>query len=156
MIYIAHRGNLSGKRENFENTRTYIDLALFKGYECEIDICKWDGKDFYLGHDTPQEAISETWIRNKRLWCHAKNYEAFQALQKQGHNCFWHNEDKYTLTSHGYIWAYPGEQVGANTIAVLPEWKDTNIKDAAGICSDNIKFYKDFFEDNNMDTEWLS
>ena len=148
MHFIAPRGNINGKQENFENTRSYIEVALMKGFECEIDICKWDGWHFYLGHDTPGEKVTESWLKNKPLWCHAKNYEAFQALCKQGHNCFWHNEDRYTLTSKGYIWAYPGEAVGNNTIAVLPEWKATNIKDAAGICSDNIEFYRGVIEDD--------
>ena len=128
-------------------------MSISINVDVDIDVWWYGDGGYWLGHDKPQYHVDENFLENPRLWCHAKNYEAFQALQKQGHNCFWHNEDKYTLTSHGYIWAYPGEQVGANTIAVLPEWKDTNIKDAAGICSDNIKFYKDFFEDNNMDTE---
>ena len=35
-------------------------------------------------------------------------------------NYFWHQEDKVTLTSKGYLWAYPGV-ICDNAITVLPE-----------------------------------
>ena len=42
-------------------------------------------------------------------------------LQYEEINCFWHQEDSYTITSKKYIWAYPG-YYGNNdrTIAVKP------------------------------------
>jgi hypothetical protein len=36
-------------------------------------------------------------------------------------NYFFHQEDDITLTSKGYIWAYPGKQPIKNSIAVMPE-----------------------------------
>ena len=43
MILISHRGNTNGKNINRENTKSYIDEAIAKGFDVEIDICKWDG-----------------------------------------------------------------------------------------------------------------
>ena len=59
-------------------------------------------------------------------------------------NChyFWHEEDKYTITSKGYIWAYPGEEINENTICVLPEKINQKIGKCAGICSDFIEKFK--------------
>ena len=54
MILIAHRGNTNGVNPEKENTVAYIKDAIKQGYHCEIDVCKFDGKQFYLGHDEPQ------------------------------------------------------------------------------------------------------
>ncbi|HBY67971.1 MAG TPA: hypothetical protein DEG69_09545, partial [Flavobacteriaceae bacterium] len=56
-------------------------------------------------------------------------------------HCFWHNTDRYTLTSNGWIWAYPGEPGGKKAITVFPE-KNKNWKQFSGICSDNIERYE--------------
>jgi hypothetical protein len=57
-------------------------------------------------------------------------------------NFFWHQEDYFTLTSHGYIWTYPGNLLTKNSISVLPEWQDPELKNldlnCYGICSDYI------------------
>ena len=142
-ILIAHRGNTNGKHPEKENTVAYIEEALDKGYDCEIDICKWDGKNFYLGHDDPQEAVSPEWLQKNPLWCHAKDYKALEQLIKYDIHCFWHQNDNYTITSGGYIWAYPGQPGGDRTIAVHPhEISEKEIKKCAGVCSDNVEKYK--------------
>jgi hypothetical protein len=33
MILIAHRGNVNGRFESYENEPNYIDLAIKKGYD---------------------------------------------------------------------------------------------------------------------------
>ena len=78
MILISHRGNTNGKNPEKENTVSYIQQALKKGYHCEIDLCKWDGKHFYLGHDEPGEKVSLQWLGARLVWCHAKNYKTFE------------------------------------------------------------------------------
>ena len=57
---------------------------------------------------------------------------------------FWHETDKYTITSKKYIWAYPGSIVTGNykSICVLPELNDQCIKNFSGLCSDFIESYK--------------
>jgi hypothetical protein len=57
-------------------------------------------------------------------------------------NYFWHESDKVTLTSKNIMWAYPGTQPLKGSIAVLPEWKEDDISQCAGICSDYIEKYK--------------
>ena len=143
-ILISHRGNTDGKQPEKENTVAYIEQALQKGYHCEIDICKYDGESFFLGHDEPQEKISVTWLKDQKLWCHAKNYNALEALIAHGIHCFYHHRDKYTLTSQGWIWAFPGQPVGAYTIAVHPEKLTTEqLKLCSGVCSDYIDNFKE-------------
>jgi len=144
MILIAHRGNTNGVNPEKENTVAYIEEALRQGYHCEIDICKFDGEQFYLGHDEPQEPVSIQFLRNNPLWCHAKNFNALQSIINLGIHCFWHQEDKYTITSQGWIWAYPGQPGGNHTIAVHPEnLTDEEIKKFSGVCSDHIDNYKE-------------
>jgi len=77
------------------------------------------------------------------LWCHAKNLQAFEALLKVGVHCFWHQEDDYTLTSKGIIWAYPGKAVTENSICVMPERFNSDIDpNCLGICSDTVEHYR--------------
>jgi hypothetical protein len=144
MILIAHRGNTSGKNKKRENTISYIEEALKKGYHCEIDLCKFDGEKFYLGHDEPGEAVSMDWLGSRNVWCHAKEYKTLEALVTLGVHCFWHESDKYTITSQGWIWAYPGQPGGQYTIAVHPEkLTSEEVEKFAGVCSDNIDKYKE-------------
>jgi hypothetical protein len=60
-------------------------------------------------------------------------------MLKQNINCFWHQEDDFTLTSSGFIWTYPNKNVLDNSIIVDndPKWKEKNYK-CYGVCSDYI------------------
>ena len=76
-----------------------------------------------------------------------KNIEAILQMRENDIHYFWHQEDKITLTSKNYIWAYPGSQPIENSIAVLPELNNDNSitmlpKKLFGICSDFIKEYR--------------
>tara|TARA_R100000353_G_scaffold166902_1_gene128665 strand:+ start:179 stop:613 length:435 start_codon:yes stop_codon:yes gene_type:complete len=139
MIKIAHRGNTVGSNP-LENAPEYIDKSLSEGYEAEIDV--WYYNDgLWLGHDNPTYMVDISWLqdRHNRLWCHAKNFEALNYLLTfQKINVFWHQQDNYTVTSQGYIWAYPG-QYGSEvkTIAVLPT-PAMKLENFYGICSDDF------------------
>lgn len=143
--YIAHRGNINGPIESRENKPTYIDLAISKGYDVEIDIWFINDK-FFLGHDKPQYEINIDWIddRSHKLWIHCKNIEALSFFNKHDYdiNYFWHETDTVVLTSKRYIWAYPGKQPIKNSIAVAPEINNDDTSQCLGICSDYIKNYK--------------
>jgi hypothetical protein len=145
MILIAHRGNIDGQFESYENEPNYIDKALKKGYDVEIDIWIIEG-NFYLGHDKPQYGITLEWLdkRKNELWIHCKNIEAMEWFNSLfgTYNYFWHQEDTLTLTSKGYIWAYPGKQPIKNSIAVMPEIYNDDLSKCLGICSDYIQNYK--------------
>jgi len=143
MILIAHRGNVNGKNPERENTIEYIEEAIKKGYHCEIDICKFDGEKFYLGHDIPGEAVSVQWLGSKPVWCHAKSFNALEALTTLGIHCFYHQNDDYVMTNQGWIWAYPGQPGGRYTIAVHPEkLHPGDIKKFAGVCSDYVEKFR--------------
>ena len=147
MIFISHRGNLTGKKPEMENKPSYISDALNQGYHCEVDVWFVDNK-FMLGHDEPKYGFPFVLFRSfyNKLWIHCKNTEAISALNDfpETHllNYFWHQNDDVTLTSKGYIWAYPGKQPIKSSIAVLPEINNDDLTHAIGICSDNIKKYK--------------
>ena len=61
MILISHRGNTNGRFDSYENEPTYIDLAISRGYEVEIDVWFVDGM-LYLGHDAPQYGINLSFL----------------------------------------------------------------------------------------------
>jgi len=145
MILISHRGNINGKLESYENEPNYIDIAIKKGYDVEVDIWYKDNV-LWLGHDNPQYVIDFRWIRDRlsKLWIHCKNIDAMIYLKECGYpvNYFWHQEDDVTITSLGYFWTYPGKQLTKNSIAVMPETKDfINIEITHGVCSDFINKY---------------
>ena len=144
MKFISHRGNYCQKNIDTENKINQIDKCLNIGLDVEIDVWYHNNK-WLLGHDKPQYSIDEKFLCNPKLWCHAKNYLALLHMSDNADiHFFWHNIDKYTLTSKNYIWAYPGEKIDKNTICVLPElsnYNDTDLKTCAGICSDFIIKY---------------
>ncbi len=136
MKLISHRGNIDGPNIERENEPLYIFEALEKKFDVEIDVW-WKENQFWLGHDKPQYCVKKEFLQNKKLWCHAKNIEALnKMLEDKNIHCFFHQDDDVTLTSKGYIWTYPNQQLTPKSIAVLPEEK-INVK-VAGICSDFI------------------
>ena len=147
MYLISHRGNISGKNIEKENSPGYIEHALSLGYDVEIDIWFIDN-NYYFGHDNPDYIVSKDFINQikDRSWFHCKNKEALSMLNKNFDdiNFFWHETDKYTLTSKGYVWVFPGEDVIKNSIILFPENypEDKNkILLSSGICSDYIQNY---------------
>lgn len=144
MLLIAHRGNITGPNPELENSILYVEYALSQGYAAEIDLRVIDHK-IYLGHDEPQYEIGLAWLMaNKHhLWVHCKNAAAIEICQRTNLHYFWHQEDDYTVTSLGYIWAYPGkEPPSEKTITVLPElhWNMDEYKNhtTMGVCSDFV------------------
>jgi hypothetical protein len=135
MIVIAHRGNTEGPSE-LENSPGQIGLALKMGYDVEIDVRYIEGK-WYLGHDLPQHEVQAEFLKQNGLWCHAKNIDALYELMKLGIRCFWHQEDDVTLTSCGHLWTYPGKELTARSICVMPENVGIEtLKGVAGVCTD--------------------
>lgn len=142
--FISHRGNINGKIPQNENHPDYIDEAIHAGYDVEIDIWMVDN-ELFLGHDEPQYKIIYNWLatRYEKLWIHCKNVEAMVWFNMMGgFNYFWHEEDTLTLTSKGFIWAYPGKQPIEDSIAVIPEIHNDDVSLCIGICSDEIEKYK--------------
>jgi len=145
MILISHRGNTNGKQSELENMPEYIDNAIKLGYDVEVDI-RFKSSKFYLGHDNSKCGISLDWLkhRSSKLWLHCKNMQAIEQLSIMSiYNYFWHDSDAVTITSRGYIWMSSKIKPLKNSIAVIPELTDYNLKECAGICSDNIEVYNE-------------
>ena len=145
MILIAHRGNTNGPLKSWENEPTYIDLAISKEFDVEVDFWYVD-ELLYLGHDNPQYGVDFRWFidRISRLWVHCKNIESiiFFKTCEYKFNYFWHETDTVTLTSLNYIWAYPSKQPIQGSISVMPEIHNDDTTQCLGICSDFIENYK--------------
>ena len=146
MILISHRGNINGPITEKENTPEYISDAINKGYNVEIDVW-YENQLFFLGHDNPLYKIESEYLNNEKLWCHAKNIEAMEALKKINAHYYWHQKDDVVLTSRGYFWTYPGKKILKNSICVLPEITKFKKFECAGICSDFIENYKSLIND---------
>lgn len=141
---ISHRGNLHGPNPTLENKPTYIEETIKLGYDVEIDV--WYKNGWYLGHNYPQYKVTRKWLMDHAygLWIHCKNLDALYAfVSKDNHigisspNYFWHQEDDFTLTSHGFIWTYPNKQLTRLSICVLPERGYKGSLDKCyGICTD--------------------
>jgi hypothetical protein len=144
MIFIAHRGNISGKQPNLENTPEYVLNALNIGLNVETDVWYIDGQ-FFLGHKLPQTSVKENFLLQKNLWIHAKNIETLYLLKNKC-NCFFHNKDDCVLTSKGFIWVYPGKPLISDCVAVLPEitkYPINELKNCYAICTDHVKTFYD-------------
>lgn len=143
MKFISHRGNISGAIKILENTKEYILQALDNNYNVEIDIW-YINKKLYLGHDIPNEQIDITFLNNKKIWCHAKTIETLFFLIGNDIHTFYHKVDAVTLTSKNILWTYPKKKLTPLSICIT---HDKVIKKeyykCYGICSDNIKFFKD-------------
>jgi hypothetical protein len=145
MFLISHRGNLTGPNSCEENSPEAIDRAIEIGYHVEVDLRYIDNK-FMLGHDEGQYEVDLDWLTERRdfLWIHCKNLEALSKMCFSKFMYFWHQTDNYTITSHGFVWAYPGKQpVDGCCIMVLPEleWpleECVKLK-TMGICSDYVE-----------------
>lgn len=153
-FYIAHRGNQFGPDPEKENHPDYIQEALKAGYNVEIDVW-WENNKFLLGHDEPKYEIEDSFLANKKFWCHAKNIEALVAMLDSDHfiHCFWHQNDDVTLTNKTHIITYPGKLLVLGSIAMVPErakdkWSIEYMINSGciGICSDHIEEYKNLVE----------
>jgi hypothetical protein len=142
MKLIAHRGLINGPNKKLENQPHNLKSTLNLGYDCEVDLWMFDNR-LYLGHDGPQYNVTPDFIENPKLWIHAKNLEALNWLIRTELNYFWHQNDDYTLTSHKFIWAYPGKELTPHSICVMPEWDNPSLEgvkeyNCYGICSDYV------------------
>ena len=143
MLLISHRGNLNGSSIKDENRPYYIEKAIEKGFDVEIDLWLYQN-ELFLGHDVPQYPINLDWLRknDEKLWIHCKNLECLEYMNSysfMGLNYFYHEKDEATLTSMGYIWCYPDNYI-KDGITVCLDYKDvpSYIK---GVCSDEIEKY---------------
>ena len=152
MIFIAHRGNMDGPNPEMENRPEYIQLALNKGYDVEVDLWVFDDTP-YSGHDSLQYRLGAELILNhsQYIWFHCKNPMAVKYCVERNLHWFWHQTDNYTLTSCGFVWVYPGKNdFIPRSIRVMPEWdgvdKWEQVAHCAGICTD---YLNDFVELRN-------
>jgi len=144
MKIISHRGNLDGRIPKLENTPEQIDKAHLMGYDVEIDVWYiWD--KWYLGHDAPEHEITKKWLRKRRkwLWCHAKNLEAMPKMIKEKLNCFWHENDKMTMTSKQILWCYPDTYIKDGITVVKEKIFNSQEIKIKGICTDYPLFFDD-------------
>lgn len=141
-LIISHRGNINGINERFENDPFVIENIIAAGHDVEIDVWFIENK-WYLGHDYPMHQVDLDFLNNKKLWCHAKNLNCLKNMLNNGINCFWHQEDDFTLTSSGIIWTYPGKKVCDKSVIVCNTLEEAkNIlqnTDAFGICTDFLE-----------------
>jgi hypothetical protein len=148
MRLIAHKGNINGPDPERENTIPYIEDALSKGYDVEVDI-RYDvvKQEFWLGHDNPDNLVTIDWLtkHGSRLWIHCKDIFTFDIFSTRfgDFNYFWHDQDDYTLTSRQRIWAFPGKTYTRNTVVVMPEsvgidFDTLKVTGCFGVCSDYV------------------
>ena len=156
MILVSHRGNINGPSLETENSPNQVSYALSLGFHCEIDIWKIES-NWFLGHDSPKYPVNidSLFAVKSKLWLHCKNYSALDSLRSSDFNYFWHDHDDYVLTSHRYIWSFPGKSIShQNSVYVMPEkicfpFKPSFIEELKilyAVCSDYPKILQSEFE----------
>ena len=143
-IVIAHRGNTSGPDPDQENKPEYLQTALDKGYNIEVDVwSSYQDNVWWTGHDGKQYEIEEDVLLQHGVWCHAKNIDTLHKLKEINAHCFYHERDAATLTSEGYIWTYPLEKLTRISICVMPELQRIqSLNICAGVCTDYAFSFK--------------
>lgn len=145
MIRIAHRGNVNGPQESphTENEPYRLVGAIARGFDVEVDVWYVDG-EILLGHDEPNHLVDRQFIQDigDNAWFHCKNVEALEMFINDLPylRYFWHETDKHTLTSDGYIWTYPGNKITNKSILVYlgkPDLTKFEVMPHA-ICSDYV------------------
>jgi hypothetical protein len=151
-LLIAHRGLVNGPDKNKENTLSAILSARNSGYDVEIDLWYKDNS-WWLGHDEPQSKIDFDWLRlidqvdyldQHHAWIHAKSIQTLYQLRQirwSGH-VFFHENDPTVLTSSGYLWTFPGQELTPLSVCVMPEYTDAILQikqlNVYAFCSDWI------------------
>ena len=152
MIYIAHRGNISGPKPEFENTPLYIEAALDRGFHVEVDI-RCDGNRLFLGHDEASTEISVNWLLHcgSRILVHAKDVGTALRLVPCRIAVFCHESDQFTAV-HGTVmeqhcvWLHNRALLTPSVAArcLIPLITQVEIKlhpskiDCAGVCTDHV------------------
>ena len=151
MLIIAHRGNVNGAENALENTVSHVDAALAAAFDVEVDVWMVDGS-YMLGHDYPAVVVPPAWLRQHRMWCHAKNVEALVSMQSDSIHCFWHETDAYTVTSRNGLWCYPGNfnQSGITVVTGGPETVTVPSGGFAGVCTDHAEAWRAWAEANGV------
>lgn len=136
MIKIAHRGNVNGPSV-LENSPGFLLDAIHKGFDIEVDI-RFIDHTWFLGHDFATYPVGDAFINQikESAWFHCKNIQALERFDKKIHKYFWHQNDDFTLTSNGYIWTYPGQEVTPKSIVVDLNLNFNNKTNVYGICTD--------------------
>jgi hypothetical protein len=147
-LFIAHRGNVSGRSSSDENTIDYLEHALSLGYGVECDVQFYNGA-LWFGHDRPETHCNEQFLHKSNVFVHAKTPETLMVLLKMGGiHCFYHEEDSVTLTSKGYIWCYPGVHPACDRSIWLDLYKkplpEGKIPPVYGVCGDDSKIMDRF------------
>ena len=142
MYLISHRGNLSGIEKNNENNPDYINQAISRGYDVEVDV-RYESGQFFLGHDFNQYPIEFAWLEenSEKLWIHCKDFFALNHLMNitSDLNYFWHESDKVIFTSKGYIWTYPNSNFYSNKSVNVDLGKHIKKQNCYGVCSDYVQ-----------------
>lgn len=156
MKIIAHRGNLDNSNPLRENSPEYIDQAIESGFDVEIDL-RCENNYFYLGHDKSQYQVSMLWLyqRKDKLWIHCKDVKSMEVLSNSpvDFHYFWHESDRYTITSKGFGLVLVGQFPFKNSVIVMPEkidlysppYGDEYIKNSYAIITDKPILYKNKF-----------
>lgn len=141
MIKISHRGNVNGREPARENSPEFIDEAIHKGYDVEIDV-RWKN-GFYLGHDTPDYAITKDWLldRKNSLWVHAKNIGALKAILNTNLRFFFHEKERHTIICNANaIWTHDLTESSCSSIIPLLSLEETMMAQrfpiVKGVCTD--------------------
>lgn len=147
MLLISHRGNQNSIIPDKENSPLYIDEAINKGFDVEIDVRVIQNKIF-LGHDAPDYEIPLSWLSDRKynLWIHTKNFAALSFLIDFDFKIFYHQKENHTIINNcGVIWSHDLSE--ANEKSIIPLLSLEDIKNCKnfnvfGICSDFVESLK--------------
>jgi hypothetical protein len=146
MRLISHRGNTMGPDPSRENNPQYIQAAIDKGYDVEVDARLLQG-GIFLGHDRPDYQVDLPWLvaRKDRLWIHTKNFQAIDFLIPHDLRVFYHQHERHVVIGNTRaLWSCDlSEANGRSVVPMMGLEEIQRYKSLApgfhGVCSDYVE-----------------
>jgi hypothetical protein len=142
LVLISHRGNIDGVDEAQENTPSYIQAALKKGFAVACDVIAAHGA-FLLPTQSGYQPLPYALLSNPQMWFLATDGITLDALCAVNAHAV-PVSAPVALTSVHYLWCMPGADLTTRAIAVFPEYAEAGWLESAepaGVCSNEISRY---------------
>lgn len=149
--YISNRGNLTRVNAHRENTPDYIKEAIYKGFDCVVDVFVSEGVLYSVRSQQHMYILGDDFIakHRRRLWLRCEDYETVNhiLINYPGVKCFINSVSQ--VTSNGAIWTYHYNLESTDlskTIMSMPEWNKWKTTDnALGVSSDYIQYIRNYY-----------
>lgn len=150
-IFISNKGNTNGPNIILENTLTYIQKALSKGFFVKVDITRKgydeDKREPIFILDKTFDIVPRDLLENKKVYFQCSDFDTLYEMTRYNKNSFVYTYQHSAITLNSTILRYFPDMYDQKYIIMFPELAYSNIEfynlypDPCGICSDFIESF---------------